>query len=104
MDMRKRWEQARPQVTRWQYQTRDRAHKSLSLTNFFGEIRWFYEVFAPDGKGGLRGGDQYEAAARFLPESQAMGATQRRLGQLGISVDYLVAMHRDWLMFEVPDH
>lgn len=102
MDMRTKWDKVRPQVIRWQYAQCDKAHKQLSLVSSFGEIRWFYEVMAPDGKGGLRAGEQYESAARFIPEAEAMGRTQARLKMLGHV--YLAAIHRDWIMFEAPNH
>jgi len=62
-----------PEVFRWQNQIRDLAHKQQFLRNRFGALRHFYEVYAPDGRGGWKPGDQSEQAIAFLPASSAFG-------------------------------
>lgn len=62
-----------PKVFRWQDQVRDEAHQQGYLMDDFGAIRWFYEVKAPDGKGGWKHGEQAEEAVAFKPASLAFG-------------------------------
>lgn len=62
-----------PKVFRWQAQVKELAHRQGYLRNDFGAIRWFYEVQAPDGKGGMKPGEQAEEAVAFLPASLAFG-------------------------------
>lgn len=62
-----------PKVFRWQEQIKELAHRQGYLMDQFGAIRWFYEVQAPDGKGGMRPGEQAEEAVAFLPASLAFG-------------------------------
>jgi len=62
-----------PKVFRWQDQIKEQAHRQGYLMNDFGAIRWFYEVIAPDGRGGWKPGDQAEEAVAFLPASLAFG-------------------------------
>jgi DNA polymerase I-like protein with 3'-5' exonuclease and polymerase domains len=62
-----------PKVFRWQAQIKELAHRQGFLTNAFGAMRWFYEVQAPDGKGGMKPGEQAEEAVAFLPASLAFG-------------------------------
>ena len=62
-----------PKVFRWQAQVRDQAHRQGYLMDSFGAVRWFYEVYVPDGRGGWKGGEQAEEAVAFLPASLAFG-------------------------------
>jgi len=62
-----------PKVFRWQARVKEQAHQQGYLRNAFGAIRWFYEVQAPDGRGGMKPGDQAEEAVAFLPASLAFG-------------------------------
>lgn len=62
-----------PKVFRWQDQVKEEAHQQGYLKDAFGAIRWFYEVKAPDGKGGWKSGDQAEEAVAFKPASLAFG-------------------------------
>jgi len=62
-----------PEVFRWQNQIRELAHKQQFLRNRFGAIRWLYEVYTPDGRGGWAPGEQSEQAIAFLPASSAFG-------------------------------
>jgi uracil-DNA glycosylase family 4 len=103
MDMRKTFNSLSPKVAAWQQEVCRQAHAQLSLTSRFGEIRWFYEVYAPDGRGGLRLGEQAQSAIQFLPEADCVGAVKWRLRELGITGDweYIVGYGRDWIMCEV---
>ena len=62
-----------PKVFRWQQGIRELAHRQGYLKNDFGAMRWFYEVMAPDGRGGMKQGEQAEEAVAFLPASLAFG-------------------------------
>ena len=62
-----------PKVFQWQDQIKEQAHRQGYLIYDFGAIRWFYEVQAPDGRGGWKPGDQAEEAVAFLPASLAFG-------------------------------
>lgn len=103
MDMRAKFTLLSPKVKEWQEGVCRQAHAQLNLTSRFGEIRWFYEVYAPDGKGGLRLGEQAQSAIQFLPESDCVGIQRYRLRELGIvgAHEYIVSMGRDWIMMEV---
>ena len=98
-DMRAKLNQRWPSIAKWQESQRALAHRQFSLTSRFGEIRWFYEVYAPDGKGGMGPGEQSQAAVEFQAQADCVGAQRWRLGRLNGKTD-LVAMARDWLMFE----
>ena len=71
-----------PEVFKWQDQVRDLAHRQGYLLNRFGSIRWFYEVYAPDGRGGWKPGDQSEEAIAFLPASEAFGNIRESMKEL----------------------
>ena len=62
-----------PEELRWQEEVRQLAHQQQFLRNRFGAMRWFYEVYSPDGKGGWKPGEQSEQAIAFLPASDAFG-------------------------------
>lgn len=62
-----------PKVFRWQAAVKELAHRQGYLMDQFGAVRWFYEVQAPDGKGGMKAGEQAEEAVAFLPASLAFG-------------------------------
>jgi hypothetical protein len=62
-----------PKVFRWQAQVKELAHRQGYLMDQFGAIRWFYEVQVPDGRGGMKPGEQAEEAVAFLPASLAFG-------------------------------
>lgn len=104
-DMHGRLLQRWPQILKWQQSQQAKAHQQLSLTSRFGELRWFYEVYAPDGKGGLRSGEQAKSAVEFQPQADCVGAMRWRLGRLQeVDAEWkLVGMARDWLMFEVAN-
>ncbi len=71
-----------PEVFRWQNQVRDLAHRQQYLRNRFGMIRWFYEVYSPDGRGGWKPGEQSEQAIAFLPASNAFGNIREAMKEL----------------------
>ena len=62
-----------PEVFAWQDRQRQLAHQQTFIRNRFGAMRWFYEVCAPDGRGGLKPGEQSEEAIAFQPASEAFG-------------------------------
>lgn len=62
-----------PRVFQWQQRVCAEAHQRAMLDSRFGMIRQFYEVFAPDRKGGMRPGDQYNAAMAFRVQNEAHG-------------------------------
>ena len=105
-DMRKRFTELYPGVAKWQSAIRQRAHGQTYLKSRFGEIRWFYEVKAPDGKGGMGPGEQSKGAVEFLPQADTAGLMKWRLREMkmaGIMRDFsMVAMARDWMIFESP--
>ena len=94
-----------PEVPAWQQAVLRRAHEQQHLVNRWGELRWFYEVYAPDQRGGWRAGDQAVAAIRFLPESEAAGIARWRLRELRqsgmLDAWRLVGWARDWIIFEI---
>jgi hypothetical protein len=94
-----------PEVPAWQQAVLRRAHEQQHLVNRFGELRWFYEVYAPDQRGGWRAGDQAVAAIRFLPESEAAGIARWRLRELRVNhllaAWRMVGYARDWIIMEV---
>jgi len=92
-----------PILVRWQMATARKAHTEQVLVNRYGELKRFYEVFAPNGKGGLNPGSQFSEAVRFLPESEAVGWMQGVLGRLGGEIDDLRVFGRDMLVFEVEE-
>jgi uracil-DNA glycosylase family 4 len=71
-----------PKVFAWQEAVRQQAHREGFLKNAFGAIRWFYEVYAPDGKGGWKPGEQSEQAIAFLPASLAFGNIREAMKEL----------------------
>lgn len=71
-----------PKVFRWQERTCDEAHQNNVLRNEFGMLRWFYEVKAPDRRGGWRPGDQWNAAMAFPVQSNAHGDLRERFKAL----------------------
>jgi uracil-DNA glycosylase family 4 len=62
-----------PRVFAWQDEIRELAHRQTFLRSRYGSVRWFYEVKVPDGKGGMRSGEQSEEAIAFLPANDAFG-------------------------------
>jgi hypothetical protein len=80
-----------PKVFAWQRAVCEEAHQRQVLANRFGALRWFYEVYAPDGKGGMKPGDQFNAAMAFRVQSEAHGALRekfRRLREEGLDARY----------------
>ena len=68
-----------PKVFRWQNAVCEEAHQKQVLGNRFGMLRWFYEVMTPDGRGGWRAGDQYNAAMALRVQSEAHGELREKL-------------------------
>lgn len=80
--MRELIERLFPEVFTWQERVRQQAHQQGYLKNRFGMIRWFYEVYAPDGRGGWKSGEQGEQALAFLPASEAFGNIRESMKEL----------------------
>jgi uracil-DNA glycosylase family 4 len=73
-----------PKVFAWQRAVCEEAHQRQVLFNRFGASRWFYEVYAPDGKGGMKPGDQFNAAMAFRVQSEAHGALREKFKRLRV--------------------
>jgi uracil-DNA glycosylase family 4 len=71
-----------PRVFKWQDEVRAEAHQQTYLKTGFGAIRWFYEVYVPDGKGGWRAGEQSEQAIALKPANDAHGHIRSVMRQL----------------------
>jgi DNA polymerase family A len=81
-DFRTMIESLFPKVFAWQRKVCLEAHQRQVLVNPYGAQRWFYEVYAPDGKGGLKPGDQYNAAMAFNVQSYAHGELREKFKEL----------------------
>lgn len=68
-----------PKVFRWQNAVCQEAHQNQVLYNRFRMLRMFYEVMAPDGRGGWKPGDQFNAAMALRVQSEAHGDLRERL-------------------------
>jgi hypothetical protein len=71
-----------PKVFAWQRAVCEEAARKQVLFNRFGAMRWFYEVYAPDGKGGMKPGDQFNAAMAFRVQSEAHGELREKFKRL----------------------
>lgn len=71
-----------PKVFRMQTATAQEAHDNGVLMNSFGMLRRFYEVLQPDGKGGWKPGDQYNAAIALRVQSNSHGELREKIKQL----------------------
>lgn len=96
-----------PEVFRWQEEVRQTAHRQGYLKNRFGALRWFYEVYAPDGKGGWKPGEQSEQAIAFLPASHAFGnirENMKAIQRAGLAEKWnLCSTVHDSLLFLIPE-
>lgn len=80
-----------PKVFRWQNRIVEQAHQQQVLYSSYGMLRWFYEVQSPNGKGGWKPGDQYNAAMAFPVQNNAHGDLRERLKAMhrsGIATRY----------------
>lgn len=80
-----------PKVFRWQNKVCEEAHQRQVLYNRFGMLRRFYEVLQPDGRGGWKGGDQYNQALALRVQSEAHGELREKfkaLAREGADVKY----------------
>jgi hypothetical protein len=71
-----------PKVFVWQRNVCEEAHRQGMLKNRYGMLRWFYEVYVPDGKGSWKPGEQFNAAMAFRVQSEAHGDLRERLKAL----------------------
>lgn len=71
-----------PKVFRWQDAVCEEAHKNQVLVNRFSALRWFYEVKAPDSRGGWKPGEQWNAALALKVQSEAHGELRENLKAL----------------------
>jgi uracil-DNA glycosylase family 4 len=80
---------------------------TASLVSRYGSLRRFAEVYAPDGHGGWKPGEQYSDATRFLPHADAAGRARvllARLAEAGIAEEGgLFYADNDCMAFNMPD-
>lgn len=74
-----------PKIFRMQNQTAQKAHDQGYVQNAFGMLRKFYEVLQPDGKGGWKPGDQYNAAIALEVQSNSHGELREKAKQMEAS-------------------
>jgi DNA polymerase I-like protein with 3'-5' exonuclease and polymerase domains len=94
-DYVKIYESAAPKVVAWQESTRRRAHKERKLTNPYGYVRQFFDVYRKDGSLG----SEANKALAFLPQSTGSGILTEDL----IEIDKLTAGDPDFYLL-VPVH
>lgn len=95
-------------VFAWQDRIKRQAHDQQFLRNRFGMTRYFYEVMQPDGKGGMKAGEQAEQAIAFLPASEAFGnmrETMKEMDRRGVLERWRLSdtVHDSLLFFVRPE-